>query len=141
MAILLFLAFCFAACILQVSSTILTPVNDIHVCPLHLTSDEQTIKLVCNVTEINSFISWRITINGVTANVDFDSTSHLHQNKYRGNPGIEVSLNSASNYHLSSITVIRIPPFDVRTHSARLSCNRLIRSILPAGKDSCQDKN
>jgi len=112
-----------------ISSSTLLPLEDVFVC-LHET---QEISFVCNVTGL--VVSWDINVDGVTHNVDFDSSSRRRRNRYtNGFNGINVTLESATGRSLLSRTVVRIPPFNISNHRLVVYCNRMPRALLAASK-------
>ena len=112
----------------------LIPMNDVYVCPADLTSPEQVISFICNVTESDPVVTWDIEVNGRSYHINFDSDSSLNLNKYSGIDGIYVTLILSSNQFLSSMVNVRIPPFDIIHHMVVLQCHSLSRSLLQPGK-------
>ncbi len=117
---------------LKACAAVLTPSTDIQICPAGMVATAQTLSFVCNVT---GSIYWKITINGRSEHVDFNSRSMLNVNRYSGGRGIEVTLSSIVHQRLTSVASINVPPFDITAYnSVTLTCNRQSRAILRAGK-------
>jgi len=111
------------------SSSLLSPQGDVYVC----SREAREVSFICNTSSYS--VTWDINVNGVSHNVNFVSFSPLHSNKYKnGYDGINVTLESATAYHLLSNTVIRIPPFNISKDRLVVYCNGMSGALLETSK-------